>query len=435
MGQNLYLALGVNVFLFVLGFFLPPLFLVAKGVFVMVMIALLLDFIILYLPGEAVTATRIVSDRLSNGDENEIVIDISNKYSFPTQVEIIDELPVQFQLRTFSKKDQLPANEGTQVHYSLRPTERGEYKFGQVNVFVKSMLNVIRRRFTTGEAQAVKVYPSFLQLRNYQLNAVNNKVSDLGMHKRRLIGHSMEFDHIKEYTQGDDVRTLNWKATARRGNLMVNSFMEEKSQQIYCVIDKGRTMKMPFEGLTLLDYAVNATLVFSSVALNKGDKAGLVTFADQSVDVLAASNKKIQLNNILEKLYAQTTHWMEADYERLAVQLRNAVSQRSLVILFTNFESNASLQRQMPYLRTLAKYHLLLVVFFENTELKKLSEERASDLEGIYTQVIAQKFADDKKLIARELAQYGIMSLLTTPQNLTVNVINRYLDLKSRNMV
>ncbi len=114
----------------------------------------------------------------------------------------------------------------------------------------------------------------------------------MGVHRKRVIGHSIEFDHIKEYTRGDDVRTLNWKATARRGTLIVNNFMEERSQQVYCVIDKGRTMKMPFDGLTLLDYAINATLVFSNVALGKGDKAGLVTFTGKQTEILAASSKK-----------------------------------------------------------------------------------------------------------------------------------------------
>ena len=128
----------------------------------------------------------------------------------------------------------------------------------------------------------------------------------------------------------------------------------------------------------------------------------------------------------------QTTQWTESDYERLGVHLRASLSQRSFLILFTNFESASALQRQLPYLRQLAKYHLLLVVFFENTEIKKLNERPAQEVEDIYIQVIARKFAHEKKQIVKELAQYGIMSLLTTPEQLTVDVVNRYLELKAR---
>jgi uncharacterized protein (DUF58 family) len=194
-------------------------------------------------------------------------------------------------------------------------------------------------------------------------------------------------------------------------------------------------MKMPFDGLTLLDYAINATLVFSNVVLQKGDKAGLATIGAQQVDILPASNKKTHLNKILEMLYAQQTQWQESDYERLSISLRSALSQRSLLILFTNFESTTGMRRQLPYLRRLAKYHLVLVVFFENTALKQVTEQEATDVEGIYKQVIAQQFAYEKKLIARELSQYGIMSLLCTPQQLTIQVINKYLELKARMLI
>lgn len=245
----------------------------------------------------------------------------------------------------------------------------------------------------------------------------------------------MEFDHIKPYTKGDDVRMLNWKATARSGNLMINNYVEEKSQQVYSIIDKGRNMKMPFNGLSLLDYAINSSLVFSNVAVDKGDKAGLVTFTESKVEVLAASNKKIQVNKILETLYAQETLWQESDYEALSVQLRGSLSTRSLLMIYTNFESMSSLHRQLPFLRRLARYHLVLVVFFENTELKRVTEQTVQDVEGIYKQTIVQKFAYDKKLIVKELAKYGIMSLLSPPEQLTLNVVNKYLELKSRMLI
>jgi uncharacterized protein (DUF58 family) len=242
----------------------------------------------------------------------------------------------------------------------------------------------------------------------------------------------MEFEQIKDYSGGDDYRTVNWKATARKGQLMVNHFTDERSQQIYCVIDKGRVMKMPFDGLSLLDYAINASLVLSNVALVKQDKAGIITFEKNIDAFLQADKKASQMNLVLETLYRQKTDYLEPDFEKLFSLIRNRITNRSLLVLFTNFESVESLQRELPALKKIAHYHLLLVVFFENTELKALIDKKASTLEGIYIKTIAEKFAFDKKLMVKELHKNGIPSIFTSPENLTVNTVNKYLELKTR---
>ena len=201
------------------------------------------------------------------------------------------------------------------------------------------------------------------------------------------------------------------------------------------MIDKGRLMKMPFNNLTLLDYAINSTLVMSSVCLKKQDKIGLMTFADRMGSVIAADRKPIQRENILEALYKQQTAFLESDFEMLYMQVRSKIKQRSLLILYTNFESLNGLRRQMNYLRSIAKHHLLLVVFFENTELSSLSHADAVNLEDVYVKTIADKFIFEKKLIVKELQKYGILSILTTPENLTVNTVNKYLELKTRQAI
>lgn len=430
--NRLYLALGVLVIVFIIGFFLQFAFLLGLIGSAVWLALLLVDLFILYAPRRPIQASRVMADRFSNGDENPVQYLLQSRYGFPVWGEVMDELPVQFQRRDYTLPFRLSTGGDAQLRMTLRPVERGGYAFGDLHVYIWSAFGLVCRRITQPLAQTVKVYPSYMQLRNFELFSIKHKLNELGVHRRRVIGHSMEFDHIKEYIRGDDVRTLNWKATARRGNLMVNSYTEERSQLVYCVIDKGRTMKMPFGGLTLLDYAINATLVFSNVAMQKGDKSGLITFTGKQTEVLPASNKKIQLSKILDQLYAQNTDWMETDYERLGVHLRASLSQRSFLMLFTNFESLSGMQRQLPYLKQLAKYHILLVVFFENTELKTVNEKRMEETEDIYMQVIAQKFAHEKKQIVRELAHAGIMSLLTAPEHLTVNVVNKYLELKSR---
>lgn len=235
--------------------------------------------------------------------------------------------------------------------------------------------------------------------------------------------------------QGDDVRSINWKATSRRGELMVNQYQEERSQQVYCVIDKSRSMRMPFDGLTLLDHSINSALVLSNIILRKGDKAGVITFSDKLGAQLPAESTSNQLRRIMDTLYNQKTRFMESNYERLYYGSRSVIKGRSMILLFTNFESMYALKRNIALMRKINQQHLLVVVFFENTELASVSQMDTKNVKDIYFKTLSRKFALEKELIAYELRKYGIQSILTKPQDLSVNTINKYLEMKSRGML
>jgi uncharacterized protein (DUF58 family) len=421
--------------LFVLAYIFPVVFGITKLVFGIVLGLVLTDGFLLFRKKEGIFSRREVADRLSNGDQNAITIYLQNNYPFKTTLEVIDEIPHQFQKRDVLFEATLPSNETQLLRYELRPTLRGEYSFGAVNVFVKSPLGLLKRRYQFSQDKLVAVYPSFLQMRQYELLAISNRLTEFGIKKIRRIGHSMEFEQIRNYVAGDDVRTVNWKATARRNTLMVNAFQDEKSQGVYCLIDKGRVMQSPFEGLTLLDYAINASLVLSNIALLKQDKAGVVTFSDVMGQVVLAERKIGHLQRIMEVLYKQKTRFLETNYEALYVYTKTQIRQRSLLLLFTNFETVNSLQRQLSYFRQLAKDHLLIVVFFENTETNDLIAQPATNTEQIYLKTIAERFKQEKRHIVRELEKYGIQSILTAPKDLNANTVNKYLELKARGKI
>ena len=429
-----YILFAAAVF-FVLSYFINPLFTIAQIIILFTTISVLIDAFLLYRKKEGFSAGRRISNRLSNGDVNKVYIDITNHYDYNVECIVIDELPYQFQERTWKRFIQSDANGSVTVAYEVKPLERGEYDFGNINIYVRGPLKLVRRRYIFNAEKNVKVYPSFFQMRRYQLMAVSDHLQQSGVKRLRKLGHSMEFEQIKEYVNGDDYRTINWKATARHGDLMINNFTDQRSQQIYCVINKGRVMKMPFEGMTLLDYAINASLVIGSVALQKQDKAGLITFS-QNIDAFVPADKKpTQVSKLLETLYSQQTDFKEPDFEKLFSAIRNRITQRSLLILFTNFESIESMERELPFLKRLAHYHLLMVVFFENTELNQLIETPVSNTEDIYIKTIAEKYRYEKQLIAKELLKHGILSVLTTPQMLTINSLNKYLELKQRQSI
>lgn len=444
--RSFFLSLSALVLGLVVAFFLPGWLAPVQLGLGLLLVLTLLDVLLLYAPTKSgaghVYGRRVMGDKLANGSDNDLAIYLDNHYRFPIKAEVIDEIPHLFQRRDVLFRADTKPGETTVIRYQLRPVKRGEYEFGALNVLVASPLGLARRRFRFDAGRVVPVYPSFLQMRQYELLAISNRLTEVGVKRIRRVGHSMEFEQIRPYVAGDDPRAINWKATARRAttahaadSLVVNHYQDERAQQVYCLIDKGRVMRMPFDGLSLLDYAINATLVVSNIALLKNDKAGLLTFSHQAGTLLPADRRSGHMRKLLEMLYRQRTKYLETDFERLYINVKTNIRQRSLLILFTNFETLNGMQRQLPYLRRMAKDHLLLVVFFENTELRAFLDAPARTPQDVYNQTIAEKFAQEKRQIVRELNRYGIHALLSAPQNLTPNTINRYLEFKSRGLI
>lgn len=429
------MALGILVLCYVVSFIFPRILDYVTIALFVVLSILVLDILFVYRLKEGLRASRVLPDKFSNGDDNPVQILVTNRYNTAISLIIIDELPAIFQKRDFEITARIDSSASRTFNYTVRPVERGEYVFGALNVYAASSIGFVKRRYRMDQDAMVPVYPSFLQMRKYELMAFSNRLKDYGLKKIRRIGHTMEFEQIKDYVLGDDVRNMNWKASAKRNQLMINQFQDEKSQPIYSVIDKGRVMKMPFEELKLVDYAINATLVISNIALKKGDKAGMFSFSRKVENQVMAQRRASQMNLILETLYNLDTDFYESDFSRLYVDIKRKITQRSLLLLYTNFETLDALHRQLPYLQAITKNHLLVVIFFENTELKKMLTQQAVSTKDIFEKTIAEKFIYEKKLIVNELNAYGIQTILTEPQQLTVNTINKYLEIKARGLM
>lgn len=434
LNTRFFIGVSFFVLLFILSYIFPGLLLLAQMLFFIFVCLVLVDIQLLF-KQKGIIASRILPEKLSNGDDNPIEISLKNNYNFSSTIKLIDELPFQYQKRDFGMDTKLKKQASKKLTYTLRPLQRGEYYFGNLNLYATSPIHLISRRFQFGKDAMVPNYPSFLQLRKYMLLAFSNKIFEYGLKKIRRIGHTMEFEQIKHYVQGDDLRNVNWKATAKSNQLMVNQYQDERSQPIYSVIDKGRVMKMPFEGLSLLDYAINASLVISNVALKKQDKAGIFSFSRKVENRVVAERRPSQMNTILETLYNLNTDFVESDFSRLYIDVKRNLNQRSLLLLYTNFETLDALHRQLAYLKAIAKNHLLVVIFFENTELERLTKTNAINTYAIFEKTTAEKFIYEKKLIVNELHKHGIQSILTAPEHLTINTINKYLEIKARGFI
>ncbi len=431
--RRFYIALAVVAGIIAAGYLYAPLFDIGRWLLLLFTMLCIADFCLLY-GKRGISAFRQCGERFSNGDDNDVRIPVESTYPFPLAIEVIDEIPVEFQQRDICFRAGLAAQGEQTIRYRLRPTRRGVYAFGSIRVFAASPLSLLQRRYTCGQPQQVKVYPSYLMLRQYELLAIHNHLTEMGIKRIRRVGNNTEFEQIKDYVVGDDYRTINWRATARRHQLMTNVYQQERSQQVFCLIDKGRVMQQAFRGMTLLDYAINASLALAYVAMRKEDRAGLVTFADDFDSYVPASRQQGQMQTMLEVLYAQQTLFGETDFSALSTHVNKHVAKRSLMVLFTNFWGTVELRRQLPYLKQLNRRHKLLVVFFEDAELADYARRRADNEEEQFRHVIAEKFIYEKRLIAVTLRQYGIAALLTTPDSLSVDVINRYLELKQQSL-
>ena len=436
--RRFYLLLLAVALVTGLGYAYAPLFTVGRLLTLLLLIATLADVALLW-HRRAITAERRLSTRFSNGDDNPITISVESTYPFPVRIEVIDELPFQFQQRDFSSlfsassPSRLLCSGGAAAHlaYSLRPTRRGVYSFGHVLVFASTHLGLVERRYRCASPCDVCVYPSFQKLHQYELMAISQNLQQPGIKRIRRIGNNTEFEHIRDYLRGDDYRTVNWRATARLSRPMVNVYQDERSQQVFCIVDKGRVMQQAFEGMTLLDYAINASLALSYVAMRKEDRAGLITFNDNLETFVAADRRPGHINKLMETLYAEQTNFEETDFSALSVGIGRHISKHSLLILFTNFMGLVSLQRQLPFLLQIARRHRLLVVFFDDVELQQFVDSPAATAEQRCQHEVAEKFVAEKQLVSATLRQYGILSLLTSPLELTVDVINRYLAVRA----
>jgi uncharacterized protein (DUF58 family) len=429
-----FVLLSIIVLLFVISYYVTAIWAIAVIAAWVALSLVVLDYLLLFRKKIPLNISRHTNEKFSNGDNNDVLIKLQNLLNIKLDFILIDEIPLQFGIRDFELLGYINGHSNKDLHYTLRPTKRGSYIFENLVAFINTPLNLVERRCTFLAEQKIKVYPSFLQIRDKHLKGVVN-LENVGESKLKKFASSMEFDHIKEYSQGDDIRNINWKATARKGSMMVNTYMDERSQQIYCAIDMGRVMKMPFEKMTLLDYSINAALMLSFTILNKNDKAGIITFAEKRNDFLKAEKNKSQITKITDCLFKQETNYLESNYEALMNTVKYQVGQRSLILLFTNFETMSALDRVMPYLKSITKKHLLSVIIFENTELKQIHDSYKNTMEGIYVKTIADRFMFEKKRISKELNKEGILNIFTTPQNLSSNVINQYLDLKNKRIL
>jgi uncharacterized protein (DUF58 family) len=430
--KRFFWILSSAIIVYACGFIDPSFTLVAQYIFIALGVLVAIDLLLLIFISKKPVFKRKLKERLYLGDENIIAIQLSTEGAFAWKYELNEGFPDFKQDRSTTFKGTLSASKPIEVKYSLRPTKRGLYHFNPAYLFLSSFLNLVERRIIYTEETTFQVYPSVIQMKKYELLVFQQQKTSSGIKRIRRLGNATEFEQIRNYVAGDELKTINWKATSRKNELMVNQYQDEKSQPIYCIIDKSRTMQMEFGGMNLLDHSINSSLVFANICLLKGDKFGLLTFSDKMGSQLPADKSSTQMKRVMDLLYDQKTKFKDANFELLQSVVRQKIKTRSLLLLFSNFENEFAMRRALPYLIQMNKKHLLVVVFFQNADLKELAYKDSYALRELYTSVVAERMITMKARMAREMKQFGIQTILTNPEELSANVINKYLELKAR---
>lgn len=431
-----FIVLGICIALFCIGLVLNLSFLLGQLLLFLLFLAVLVETILLYSKSQLINSRRTLPNRLSNGDINQIELQIRNYSMMDLGLTIYEDLPDLLQIRIWKIDLMLKKSANQKLTYEVRPTQRGIYTWQDTNILCSvSFLGFVSRKITFEDFSSISCYPSFEQFKKLPITALVNNFSETSTTHIRKIGQSLEFEQIKDYVSGDNYRHINWKASAKQGRLMLNQYQAERSQDIYMVLDMGRSMKMPFKQETLLDYAINGSIALTKSILDIKDKAGLITFSSKNCSYLPARSEYKQFSVINDTLYNLTTDFLESDFERLYKFVRFKIRQRSLLIIFTNFDSINSLKRNLAYLKAIAQYHLVLVVFFENSEIVEFVNRPAQNLRDIYSNTIGKHFLSQNQLILKELLKSGIQGLITQPHLLSIEVINKYIQIKRKQMI
>ncbi len=313
--------------------------------------------------------------------------------------------------------------------YRLRAEVRGDLRFGRVALRLESPFGLWDIAREVGAETAVRCFPNFAEITRYALLAVDNRLSQIGVLRKRRRGEGMDFLQLREYRQGDSMRQIDWKTTARMRKLISREYQDERDQQIMFLIDCGRRMSAKDGELSHFDHTLNAVLLLAYVALREGDSAGLMTFATQEKRFVAPRKSGETVNRFLSALYGLQPTLQTPDYYQAAVDLSLRLKKRSLIIMVSNLRDEDA-EGLLPALTLLRRRHLVLFANLREGVIEQTLNQPVNDINDAMTYAVAASYRNDRDLMTRRMQAQGVRLVDVEPPQLPVTLVNRYLDLK-----
>jgi uncharacterized protein (DUF58 family) len=386
-------------------------------------------------PSSQIQARRICEEKLSLGAQNVIKLYFKNRSNMPVSLEVKDDIPHLFDISEDKFSIQLPPGLEEYISYAVIPKKRGDYEFGNINVRYLSRLGLFKRQTKIPQNMRVKVYPNLLELRKYALLTQKGRFSETGSKHSKLYGEGTEFESLRSYMPDDDYRRINWKATSRIGQPISQEYQSQRSQNVTIMLDCGRMMTALVNNMSKLDYAINSALMLGYVCSTKGDKVGLVAFSDNVEAYIPPKSGKQQLYKIIESLYSISPKMVQPDYEKAFTLVKSRFRKRSLIVVFTDLVDIEISRLLTSYLPQLRPHHLVLCINLRDTGLVKVADQIPENVEDIYQKSVAGQLLMEQQSTLNKLNQSGVFILDAAPENLSVAAINRYLELKGKNLI
>lgn len=378
---------------------------------------------------------RIHENKLSLGVQNAIKLHVRNRSRRGTRLRVRDEAPEEFHIETRVMEGNVtPLGMWSHI-YHVQPLRRGDYTFGNITLRWLGPLGLVYRQGTVQAKKSVKVYPNLMDVRKYDLMLRKNRLQEMGLRHTRMFGEGTEFERLREYLPDDEYRRINWKATARRHRPVTVQYQTERSQTVIAVLDTGRMMQSPVADIAKLDYAVNAVLFLGYVATGKGDRVGVMSFADDVSHYLAPRQGRGQFYRMLEVLYAVDAQQVEPNYRKALTYLAVKQRRRALVVIFTDLSSGASLDSLVAQVSLLARSSLPLVVTISDPDVHTAADQIPVNSLSAYQRASAATMLDERRLVLDTLRKRGVLTLDVPANQLSLAVINRYLELKGKTLL
>lgn len=378
---------------------------------------------------------RRVPTRISVGVANRIELDVINSSGRAWHLRLKDDVPDELAAEPEQVAFKIERNSRARLAYQVTPARRGKFELGPIHVRTRSPAGLMWHERTLPVAESVAVFPDLRGASRLLLSDAALDLVNLGLRQLRRDGRGSEFARLRDYAQGDSVREVDWKATARRTRPVTRVMESERSQTLLIGVDAGRSMAARVDGLTKLDHAVNAALFLAFVAIKNGDRVGLVVFADGVKSYLAPNGGRTQYRKIVDALYSARPHLTYVDYLALFKELNVRLLRRSLLCVFTDFIDEDQASTMVDPLRRLARRHVPLCLSVKDTALSALLRTPPAEAEVAYQHAVASELLSEREAMKRKIGQGGVQMIDVSPDELSLAAVNKYLEIKARGVL
>ncbi|MDR6605251.1 DUF58 domain-containing protein [Pseudomonas synxantha] len=372
---------------------------------------------------------RQISGSLALGRWSEVRLEVEHDFAQPLNIQIFDHVPDGLSFENLPLTVELQPGQHSRIDYRLRPLKRGHLRFEHCEISLPSPMGLWSDKRLLDLPDTTRVYPDFARLYEGQLLAVDNWLSQLGVRQKQRRGLGLEFHQLREFREGDSLRQIDWKATARQRTPIAREYQDERDQQIIFMLDCGRHMRSQDDELSHFDHALNACLLLSYVALRQGDAVGLSTFASEQPRYLAPVKGTSHLNTLLNSVYDLNSTQRSADYQAAATQLLVRQKRRALVVLVTNLRDEDD-DELLSAVNRLSQQHQVLVASLREDVLDTLRQSPVQTLPEALTYCRTVDYLNARAELHERLNAHGVLVMDARPGELGPALVTEYLSWK-----